>query len=60
MDIPLILGRPFLVIGKNLIDVYEGKLILKVGDEQGNFDVYKVANNPNEQDAYLRVDDALD
>lgn len=43
----------------SLIDVHEGKLILKVGDEQVIFDVYKVVNSPNEKDEYLRVN-ALD
>lgn len=32
-NIFLILGRPFLATGKGLIDVYDGKMILKVDNE---------------------------
>ncbi|GKG23277.1 reverse transcriptase domain-containing protein, partial [Tanacetum coccineum] len=32
--VPLILGRSFLRTGRALIDVYEGELILRDGDEQ--------------------------
>lgn len=32
-EMPLILGRTFLDKVKSLIDVFEGKLILRVGDE---------------------------
>ena len=32
-EIPIILGRPFLATGRTLIDVQEGKLILRVQDE---------------------------
>ncbi|XP_073120512.1 uncharacterized protein [Henckelia pumila] len=34
IDMPLILGRPFLATGKALIDVQMGKLILRVGEDQ--------------------------
>ncbi|GKC29208.1 reverse transcriptase domain-containing protein, partial [Tanacetum coccineum] len=37
--VPLILGRSFLRIGRALIDVYEGELILRNGDEQLIFHV---------------------
>ncbi|GJW64101.1 reverse transcriptase domain-containing protein [Tanacetum coccineum] len=39
--VPLILGRSFLRIGRALIDVYEGELILRDGDEQLIFHVDK-------------------
>ncbi|KAL5569891.1 hypothetical protein UlMin_026466 [Ulmus minor] len=32
-EVPLILGRPFLATGRTLIDVHQGKLILRVQDE---------------------------
>ncbi|XP_075473907.1 uncharacterized protein LOC142504956 [Primulina tabacum] len=38
MEMPLILGRPFLATGKALIDVQEGKLRLRVGEEEITFD----------------------
>ncbi|KAL5580055.1 hypothetical protein UlMin_012497 [Ulmus minor] len=40
-EIPLILGRPFLATGRTLIDVHQGKLILRVQDEQVTFNVFK-------------------
>ncbi|GJV30627.1 reverse transcriptase domain-containing protein [Tanacetum coccineum] len=39
--VPLILGRSFLRTGLALIDVYEGELILRNGDERLNFHVDK-------------------
>ncbi|KAL5545248.1 hypothetical protein UlMin_009032 [Ulmus minor] len=38
-EMPLILGRPFLATGRTLIDVQQGKLILRVDDEQVTFDL---------------------
>ncbi|XP_075483720.1 uncharacterized protein LOC142523873 [Primulina tabacum] len=38
MEMPLILGRPFLATGKPLIDVQEGKLRLRVGEDDITFD----------------------
>ncbi|CAL1360716.1 unnamed protein product [Linum trigynum] len=39
VDVPLILGRPFLATAKALIDVHSGKLILRAGDEHATFSV---------------------
>lgn len=41
-DIPLILGRPFFAIGRTLIDVQQGKLILRVQDDQVTFNVLEI------------------
>ncbi|XP_073152975.1 uncharacterized protein [Henckelia pumila] len=38
LDMPLILGRPFLATGKTLIDVQKGDLHLRVGEEKISFD----------------------
>ena len=43
---PLILGRPFLNIGKALINVHEGKLTLRVGDEKFEFFYVKTNEIP--------------
>nr|XP_009619729.1 uncharacterized protein LOC104111685 [Nicotiana tomentosiformis] len=40
-EVPIILGRPFLATGGALIDVREGKLKMRVGDEEITFNVYK-------------------
>ncbi|CAL1372017.1 unnamed protein product [Linum trigynum] len=39
VDVPLILGRPFLATAKALIDVHDGKLILRAGNEHATFSV---------------------
>ena len=38
-NVPLILGRPFLATSKALIDVSNGKLALRIGDEEVTFDI---------------------
>lgn len=45
---PLILGRPFLAMGRILIDVQKSKLILRVEYEQVTFDVLKSMDFPHE------------
>ena len=40
-QVPLPLGRPFLVTGAALIDVYNGELTLKVGEEAVHFNLNK-------------------
>ncbi|XP_076902631.1 uncharacterized protein LOC143557442 [Bidens hawaiensis] len=37
--VPIILGHPFLRTAKALIDVYDGKITLRVGDENVTYDV---------------------
>ncbi|KAL9416753.1 hypothetical protein AB3S75_039861 [Citrus x aurantiifolia] len=48
IELPLILGRPFLATGRALIDVQEGKLILRVQNEQVIFNVYTPIKYPIE------------
>ncbi|XP_070032109.1 uncharacterized protein [Nicotiana tomentosiformis] len=38
-EIPLILGRPFLTIGRAILDIHERKLMLRVGEETVTFDM---------------------
>ncbi|XP_009612546.1 uncharacterized protein [Nicotiana tomentosiformis] len=44
--VPIILGRSFLATGGSLIDVREGKLKMRVGNEEINFNVYKALKLP--------------
>lgn len=55
-DIPILLGRPFLATGRALIDVQEGKLILRVQDEQVTFNILKSIKYSSEPDDCFRVD----
>ncbi|XP_031260802.1 uncharacterized protein LOC116118985 [Pistacia vera] len=45
-EVPLILGHPFLATARALIDVQQGKLILRLNDEEIVFDVHKAMKNP--------------
>ncbi|KAL2461691.1 reverse transcriptase [Abeliophyllum distichum] len=55
-NISIILGRPFLAIGRALIDVYEGKMILRVDNEQVIFNVFKAMKYPASSDSCFQVD----
>nr|XP_016509770.1 PREDICTED: uncharacterized protein LOC107827192 [Nicotiana tabacum] len=45
-EVPIIMVRPFLATGGALIDIREGKLKMRVGDEEITFNVYKALNLP--------------
>ena len=54
---PIILGNPFLATGQALIDVKNGELTLRVGDDQVKFNLYKGMDFPsNENASYMRID----
>ncbi|XP_075481140.1 uncharacterized protein LOC142521851 [Primulina tabacum] len=59
MEMALILGKPFLATGKALIDVREGKLRLRVGEEKITFDVFNALKHTLRTDDCFRID-ALD
>lgn len=42
MEVSLILGRPFIAIGRSILDVYGWKLILRVGEEKVVVNIKKV------------------
>ncbi|KAL5565133.1 hypothetical protein UlMin_028297 [Ulmus minor] len=54
-EIPLILGRPFLATGRTLIDVQQGKLILRLQDEQVTFDVFEAMKFPSEVHSCFQI-----
>ncbi|CAL1395347.1 unnamed protein product [Linum trigynum] len=58
VDVPLILGRPFLATAKALIDVNDGKLILRAGGEQITFSVSDNIKHPQLYD-YLDYCDVI-
>ena len=45
-QIPLLLGRPFLVTRAALIDVQKGELILRVGNEAVHFNINRSMEHP--------------
>lgn len=54
-EVPLILGRPFLATSRTLIDVHQGKLILRVEDEQVEFTVFDAMKHPSELDTCFKI-----
>ena len=56
-EIPLILGRPFLVTGRTLIDVQQGKLVLRVEEDEVTFDVFKPMKFPSETHSCFQIRD---
>ncbi|KAK4567385.1 hypothetical protein RGQ29_003257, partial [Quercus rubra] len=56
-EIPLILGRPFLATGRTLIDVQQGKLVLRVKEDEVIFDVFKPMKFPSETHSCFQISD---
>ncbi|XP_022030957.1 uncharacterized protein LOC110931893 [Helianthus annuus] len=50
--VPIILGRPFLRTAKALIDVYDGKITLRVGEERVTFEIDRSMDHPSGSDDY--------
>ncbi|XP_070016957.1 uncharacterized protein [Nicotiana sylvestris] len=55
-EVPIILGRPFLAMGKALVDVEAGELTFRVGDEKVIFHVCKSMKQPNSTEVCSFVD----
>ena len=56
IQVPLLLGRPFLATGAALIDVQKGELTLRVGDEAVQFNINRSLEHPNvESDSCMAV-----
>ncbi|XP_073279577.1 uncharacterized protein [Primulina huaijiensis] len=56
IEMPLILGRPFLATGKALIDVQEGQLRLRMGEEEITFNVFNALKHTLHSDSCFRID----
>ncbi|XP_075473564.1 uncharacterized protein LOC142504581 [Primulina tabacum] len=56
IEMPLILGRPFLATGKDLIDVQEGQLRLRVGEKEITFDVFNALKHTLHSNTCFRID----
>ncbi|GKC06276.1 DNA-directed DNA polymerase [Tanacetum coccineum] len=59
--VPIILGRPFLAIAQAMIDVFNKKIKLRVGDDEVIFDMdQSIKRSPTEDDECYGVDDLDD
>ncbi|XP_057996500.1 uncharacterized protein LOC131175843 [Hevea brasiliensis] len=56
VQIPTILGRPFLATSRAIIDVKNGRLTLKVGEEEVEFNLLKAIKHKLKPNECLRVD----
>jgi len=56
VDVPLILGRPFMKTTKVIIDVDKGKLKICVADEEVSFNVFEAMKHPNDKKDCFRLD----
>ncbi|KAK5775431.1 hypothetical protein PVK06_043323 [Gossypium arboreum] len=60
VEVPFILGRPFLATARAVIDVGDGKLVLKVGDEEIIFKIYDSMRFSRKQDDSCYFIDSID
>ncbi|GJR59891.1 reverse transcriptase domain-containing protein [Tanacetum coccineum] len=59
--VPIILGRPFLATARAMIDVFNKKITLRVGDDEVIFDMdQSIKRSPAEHDECYGVDDLDD
>ncbi|GKA23793.1 DNA-directed DNA polymerase [Tanacetum coccineum] len=59
--VPIILGRPFLATARAMIDVFNNKITLRVGDDEVIFDMdQSIKRSPAEDDECYGVDDLDD
>ncbi|XP_017982306.1 PREDICTED: uncharacterized protein LOC108663232 [Theobroma cacao] len=56
LEIPLILGRPFLAIVGAIIDVREGKITFKVREEVVEFNIFNAHKHPSSTNCCYRVE----
>ncbi|XP_061356193.1 uncharacterized protein LOC133300632, partial [Gastrolobium bilobum] len=55
-EIPLLLGRPFLATARAMIDVEQGKLMLRVNDETVTIDVLESMKHPSDGGDCFKID----
>ncbi|XP_019429819.1 PREDICTED: uncharacterized protein LOC109337322 [Lupinus angustifolius] len=55
-DVPLILGRPFMKTAQVIIDVDDGKLKIRVQDQEVNFNVFEAMQHPRDKQYCFWVD----
>ncbi|XP_014489762.1 uncharacterized protein LOC106752565 [Vigna radiata var. radiata] len=55
-NVPLILGRPFMKTTRVLIDVENGKLKVRVQDEEVNFDIFQAMSHSKDDKGYFHLD----
>ena len=59
-EVPILLGRPFLSTARAMIDVFNKKISLKVGNEEITYDLERSVNNASFTDDDLEDFDEMD
>ena len=52
-EVLIILRRPFLAMGRAMIDIQKGELRLRVQEEEVTFNVFNAIKNPHDNDSCL-------
>ena len=50
-EVPNILGRPFLAMGRAMIHVHKGELRLRVQEEKVTFNIFNAIKHPHDTDS---------
>lgn len=56
VNIPIILGRPFLATTGTIIDVKNGRFKFQIGEEKVEFTLHDIARDPSFSDHVLSID----
>ncbi|XP_047180403.1 uncharacterized protein LOC124847056 [Vigna umbellata] len=56
VEVPIILGRPFMKTAKVIIDVDDGKLKVRVQDDEVNFNVFEAIQHPKDKQQCFKMD----
>ncbi|XP_049372491.1 uncharacterized protein LOC125837400 [Solanum verrucosum] len=55
-EVPIILGRPFLAIGRALVDVERGELKFKLNKEEVNFNIWRSMKQPHDMNVVSAIE----
>lgn len=56
VKVSLILGRPFMNVARVLIDIDDGKLKVRVQDEEVDFKVFEAMSHPRDDETCFKID----
>ncbi|XP_047953609.1 uncharacterized protein LOC125199726 [Salvia hispanica] len=56
MNVPLILGRPFLATGKALIDIAKGELTLRMGNKRHILSIYNAMKSREDEELVMKME----
>ena len=57
VEIPLILGRPFMVTAKCIVDIGNGNLEMSVEDQKATFNLFEGSKHPSDSKTCFKVEE---